>query len=349
MSSGDAGSLTVMNAVPIDGHTSDVTAARGGDRLAFTALVEPHRRELHVHCYRMLGSFSEAEDMVQEAFLRAWRRRETFEGRSTFRAWLYRIATNVCLDHLERHPRQPAPVVAGRSQGEVPWLQPFPDRLLDQAAPAAAEPDAVVVARETIELAFLAAVQHLPPRQRAVLMLRDVLGWSAAEGAAVLGTSVPAVNSALQRARATLREHLSPRRSEWSPSGPSEEERAVLQRFVDACERADMEELATLLREDAVFSMPPEPGIVQSRDAIIASWTLAMRGPSALGEFRMVPVWVNRQPAAANYVRRPNDTVFRAFAIDVLRVDEGLVTEIVTFEHTAAFPVFDLLDLPATR
>jgi RNA polymerase sigma-70 factor (ECF subfamily) len=325
-----------------------VAAAQGGDQAAFASLVEPHRRELHVHCYRMLGSFADAEDMVQEAFLRAWRRRETYEGRSTFRAWLYRIATNVCLDHLERHPRRPAPAADGRASGEVSWLQPFPDRLLEQAAPPDAEPDVVVVARETIELAFLVAVQHLPPRQRAVLMLRDVLGWSAAESAAVLESSVASVNSALQRARATLREHLPPRRSEWSPAGPTEEERGVLQRFMDACERADMAGLATLMREDAVFSMPPQPEVIRGRDRIIETWAPALCGPTAFGEFRLVPVWTNRQPAAANYVRRPGDTVFRAVAVDVLRVEDGSIADIVTFEHTESFPVFDLLGLPPT-
>jgi RNA polymerase sigma-70 factor, ECF subfamily len=206
-----------------------------------------------------------------------------------------------------------------------------------------------VVARETIELAFLVAVQHLPPRQRAVLMLRDVLGWSAAEGAAVLGTSVASVNSALQRARATLREHLPRQRAEWSPAGPTEGERVVLQRFMDACERADMAGLAALLREDAVFSMPPEPGMVRGRDPIVEAWAPALGGPSAMGEFQLVPVWVNRQPAAANYLRRPGDTAFRGMAIDVLRVEDGLVTEIVSFEHTTSFPVFDLLDLPPSR
>jgi RNA polymerase sigma-70 factor, ECF subfamily len=323
--------------------TDRVAAAVAGDQAAFAALVEPHRRELQVHCYRMLGSFTDAEDMVQEALLRAWRHRETYAGRSTFRAWLYRIATNVCLDHLERHPRRPT------GPGEVTWLQPFPDRLLERAAPQDAEPDAAVVARETIELAFLVAVQHLPPRQRAVLMLRDVLGWSAAESAAVLEASVASVNSALQRARATLREHLPQRRSEWSPAGPTDEERTVLQRFMDACEHADLPALASLLREDAVFSMPPDPTLFHGRASIIESWGPALAGPSALGEFRMVPVWLNHQPAAANYVRPPGDTAFRGMAVDVLRVENGVITDIVSWEHTASFPVFDLLDLPPTR
>jgi RNA polymerase sigma-70 factor (ECF subfamily) len=320
-----------------------VATVRSGDQAAFAALAEPHRRELQVHCYRMLGSFTDAEDMVQETLLRAWRRRETYAGRSTFRAWLYRIATNACLDHLERHPRRPG------GNGEVTWLQAFPDRLLDQAAPSDAEPDAAVVARETIELAFLVAVQHLPPRQRAVLMLRDVLGWSAAESAAVLEASIASVNSALQRARATLREHLPRQRSEWSPAGPTEEERSVLQRFMDACEHADLTALAALLREDAVFSMPPVPDVTRGRDAIIEQWAPAMTGPTALGEFLVVPAWLNRQPAAVCYARRPGEAVFRSVGVDVLRVEGGVITEILAWEHTAAFPVLDLLGLPVER
>jgi RNA polymerase sigma-70 factor (ECF subfamily) len=343
MSFGARAGLIVMTAVT-DPSTSDaLEAAMAGDQTAFATLVEPHRRELQVHCYRMLGSFTDAEDLVQETLLRAWRRRETFAGRSTFRAWLYRIATNACLDHLERHRRRPG------ENGEVTWLQPFPDRLLEQAAPPDAEPDATVVARETIELAFLVAVQHLPPRQRAVLMLRDVLGWSAAESAAVLEVSVASVNSALQRARATLREHLPRRRSEWSPPGPTEEERSVLQRFMDACERADVPALASLLRDDAVFSMPPAPDVTRGRDAIVEAWAPALAGPDAIGEFLVVPVWVNRQPAAASYTRRPGDPQFRALGLDVLRVEGGTITDIVAFEHTETFPVFDLLGLPVAR
>jgi RNA polymerase sigma-70 factor (ECF subfamily) len=321
---------------------AQTSAAVAGDQAAFAALVEPHRRELHVHCYRMLGSFTDAEDMVQEALLRAWRSRATYAGRSTFRAWLYRIATNACLDHLERHPRRPG------ATGEVTWLQPFPDQLLEQAAPDD-EPDATVVARETIELAFLVAVQHLPPRQRAVLMLRDVLGWSAAESADLLGWSVASANSALQRARATLREHLPRQRSEWSPEGPNDEERSVLQRFMDACERADLTALAALMREDAVFSMPPYPDVIRGRDAIVEQWAPALDGSSEFGKFMLVPVWLNRQPAAANYVCRPGTDEFRALAVDVLRVEGGVITEVLSFEHTDQFPIFDLLGLPVTR
>src|SRR6476646_9146107 len=183
----------------------------------FTALVARHRRELHVHCYRMLASFEEAEDAVQETFLRAWRGRNGVDGSTMFRAWLYRIATNVCLDLLRSRSRR---LTTMRTFAEVPWLQPYPDQLLDEVAPTEDEPDSVVVERETIELAFLAAMQVLPPRQRAALIARDVLGWPASETATLLDTSVAAANSALQRARTTMSEHLPANRSEWSTGSP---------------------------------------------------------------------------------------------------------------------------------
>jgi RNA polymerase sigma-70 factor, ECF subfamily len=157
------------------------------------------------------------------------------------------------------------------------------------------------------------------------------------------------VNSALQRARATLREHLPRRRSEWSPAGPTDDERSVLQRFMDACERADLSALASLLREDAVFSMPPQPEVTRGRDQIVELWAPVLAGSSGLGELLTVPVWMNHQPAAASYVRRAGDSAFHALAVDVLRVEDGLITEVLSFEHTETFPVFDLLDLPATR
>src|SRR5918998_3265526 len=194
-------------------HTHMTTTTHGDiDRAAFTASVEPHRRELHVHCYRMVGSFEESEDLVQETFLRAWRRRETFEGRSSLRAWLYKIATNACLDALDKRPRTVSP------RGEVLWLQPYPEHMLDELADDVVDPGAAVVAKETIELAFLVAIQRLAPLQRAVLILRDVVGCSAKETADVLETSVPAVNSALQRARAAMKEHLPERRLDWAPA-----------------------------------------------------------------------------------------------------------------------------------
>jgi RNA polymerase sigma-70 factor (ECF subfamily) len=301
------------------------------DEAAFTAAAEPHRHELRVHCYRMLGSFQEAEDLVQETFLRAWRRRDTFQGRSTFRAWLYRIATNACLDALDKRPRQPA-------GGEVAWLQPFPDELLDQVASGELEPDAELVAKETIELAFMVAIQHVPPRSRAVLIVRDVLGWSAKETAALLDMSVPAANSALQRARAALQEHLPERRLEWSAGAdPTSAERALVARYVEATERGDAQALAAMLTEDATFSMPPEPGLFRGRDHIVGLWVEGGFGTDRLGAFRCVPTHVNRQPAVACYVRHPGEEAFTAFALDVLRLVEGEIADITTFHAETTF------------
>ena len=345
-----------------------VAAARAGDEAAFAALVERHRAELRVHCYRMLGSFDEAEDLVQETFLRAWKNLGGFEGRSTLRAWLYRIATNACLDALDGRARRVLPHhLAGPSdpsgglppRTDIAWLQPFPDRLIgadrpwEPAAPSEDEPDAVVVARETIELAFLAAMQHLPPRQRAVLILRDVLGWPARQTAALLDGTVASVNSALQRARATLREHLPERRGEWAPSAePTERERAVLRRYVDAVERADLDAVAALLAEDVRTAMPPWPMWFQGRDDVVAalatSWDPG--SPWYVGRFRMVPSRANRQPAAAAYVRRPDDPAYRAFAITVLRIEDGRIVEATAFHDPGLFPAFALpTELPSAH
>jgi RNA polymerase sigma-70 factor (TIGR02960 family) len=312
-----------------------VEAALAGDERAFAELVERHRRELHVHCYRMLGSFEEAEDLVQETFLRAWRGRGRFEGRAGFRAWLYRIATNACLDALRSSRRR---VPSLHSFAEVPWLQPYPDRLLDELAPSDTEPDAVVVARETIELTYLAVIQLLPPRQRAVLILRDVLDWSAAETASALDTSVAAANSALQRARTTLRARLPARPSEWSGSAPSEQERLLLEGFIDAHERADAAAAAALAREDIRVTMPPHPWCF---DGLATIKALLEQGLTEPGEWRLLPTRANRQPAAASYLRAPGDTELRAFKLDVLRLEGGRIAEITTFD-TALFPAFGL-------
>ena len=315
---------------------TDIAATR--DEAAFTAVVERHRRELQVHCYRMLGSFDEAEDLTQETFLRAWRKRETFQGRSTLRAWLYRIATNACLDVLERRPRRPA-------AAEVPWLQPYPDELLEGIPSPDDEPDAVVVARETIELAFMVAVQHLPPRPRAVLILRDVLGWPAKDTAALLETSVPAANSALQRARAALKEHLPEQRAEWAPgTDPSAAERALIQRYIAASEEGDAQAIAALMRDDARFSMPPQPGVWEGRDSIVGMWLEGGFGSASWGRLRCVPARANHQPAVANYVLSPGDDTYRPMALDVLRIQDGEIAEIVTFGPDV-FPTFGL---PAT-
>jgi RNA polymerase sigma-70 factor (TIGR02960 family) len=299
------------------------------------AAFDAHRRELHVHCYRMVGSFEEAEDLVQETFLRAWRGRERFDG-TNLRAWLYKIATNTCLDALKRLKRRPP---AQDTPAEIPWIQPYPDRLLDEIAPREDEPDAVVVSRETIELAYLAVIQLLPPRQRAVLIARDVLGWSAAEAAAQLDISVAAANSALQRARATLEERLPDR--EQAPSQPTAEERALLERFIDAHERADAAAAIAISAQDIRITMPPHPWVYDGLDAIMP---LIERGLTEPGAWRLVPTSANRMPAAANYLREHGDTEFRAFKIDVLRVERGKIREITTFDAA----LFEAFGLPAT-
>ena len=323
-----------------------VASARFGDESAFAALVEPHRRELQVHCYRMLGSFEDSEDLVQETFLRAWRKRETFEGRSSLRAWLYRIATNACLDALERRPRTPSLHTGAQPLAEIPWLQPYPDDLLEGIPASDPEPETEVVAKETIELAFIAAIQLLPPRQRVVLIARDVLGWSAAESAALLDISVAAANSALQRARATLKEHLPRRRLDWgSRSNPSREERALLQRYMTAVERGDASAIIRLLREDAFYAMPPEPDWFVGPEAIVEAWVNGGFGDESWGHLRCVRTRVNTQPAIACYLKRPGDREYRPLVLDVLRIEDGAVAEVVAFPLE---PLLDALDLPRT-
>jgi RNA polymerase sigma-70 factor, ECF subfamily len=306
------------------------------EEAVFTELLERHRAELRVHCYRMLGSLEDAEDLVQETFLRAWRNRAGLIP-SSARAWLYRIATNACLDVLRRRPPRllTAPVPAADPDAPVPppadlpWLQPFPDRLL---APAEDEPGAAVVARETIELAFLAAIQHLPPRQRAVLILRDVLDWSAKETAELLDVSVASVNSALQRARGRL--------IPTPAHPPVQEERELLRRYVDAHERADVAALAALLREDARLTMPPHATWFEGREAIRVA---AAKGfDPEFGELRSAATGANLQPAAAHYLRPPGASDFRPLALDVLRVEGGRVAEISSFVFPELFKDFGL-------
>jgi RNA polymerase sigma-70 factor (ECF subfamily) len=310
------------------------------DEPEFTGLAERHRRELHVHCYRMLGSFEDAEDTVQETFLRAWRRRETFEGRSTFRAWLYKIATNACLDLLAKRRPEPA------TGGEVLWLQPYPDRLLDELPTGDVdEPESVAVARETIELAYLVAVQHLAPRPRAVLILRDVLGWPAKDVAELLGDSVNSVNSALQRARAGMREHLPAERQDWTGGELDDATRELVRRFTDASLAKDVATVATMLRDDVRSSMPPTPGLSVGRDAVVADWV--EEGFESLPELRAVPTSVNRQPAVAYYIWNASAGAFVPLTIDVLRISGGRITEIVIF-HADQFPRLGLPEkLPA--
>jgi RNA polymerase sigma-70 factor (TIGR02960 family) len=316
-----------------------MTAPELTDETSFSALVERHRRELQVHCYRMLGSLEEAEDLTQETFLRAWRRRETYAGRASLRAWLYRIATNACLDALEKRPRRPS------ENGEVLWLQPIPDELLAELPSDADEPDAEVVARETIELAYMVAIQHLPPRSRAVLILRDALGWRARDTAELLEMSEAAVNSALQRARAGLKEHLPTQRSDWVGAELDQADRALLEQYMRATELGDAKLVAETLAEDVRFTMPPQPGLWVGRDEVVGGWVEGGFGdPTGIGDFRCSLTFANREPAVVNYLRAPGDDTFRAFAIDVLTIAEGRIVGITTFD----VPLFEAFGLPAT-
>ena len=309
------------------------------DESAFGELTQRHRRELHVHCYRMLGSYDEAEDAVQETLLRAWRSRDTFDG-SQARAWLYRIATNVCLDALRQRSRRSTKLA---SFADLPWLQPYPDRLLDEVAPRADEPDAVAVERETIELAFLAALQALPPRQRAALIARDVLGWTANDTASLLGMSVPAANSALQRARATMQAHLPARRADWSAGTPTATERDLLAQFIDAHERRDAGAAIAIAARDIRVTMPPYLMRFDGLDELRPLLERAF-GPERDGEWRLLPTAVNRLPAAASYLLRPGDSVYRPFKLDVLRIEGPSIAEITTFGSMH----FPRLGLPET-
>lgn len=314
--------------------TDDVATAIAGEEPAFADLTQRHRRELHVHCYRMLASFEEAEDAVQETFLRAWRGRDGFDGSTMFRAWLYKIATNVCLDVLRGRSRR---LTNMRTFAEVPWLQPYPDQLLDEVAPTEDEPDVVAVERETIELAFLAAMQVLPPRQRAALIARDVLGWPASETATLLETSVAATNSALQRARATMSEHLPANRSEWSAGSPGDEERDLLARFIEAHERYDAPAAIAIAAQNLRITMPPHPYLFEGIDVIGPLLDGALRE----GEWRLLGTWANRMPTAASYLRKAGDSEFRPFKFDVLRIEHGKIAEITTF-GPELFGVFGL-------
>ncbi|MFJ6831879.1 sigma-70 family RNA polymerase sigma factor [Streptomyces sp. NPDC091209] len=346
--------------VPRESDTHDCVTRRSGAHGSlgesdFAALVEPYRRELRVHCYRMSGSYDDAEDLVQETFLRAWRAREGYAGRASLRTWLYRIATNTCLDFQRRTARRPRRYepVPGMNHGtaeppdRVTWLQPYPDEDLPSAEE---QPDARAVSRETLELVFLAAIQHLPARQRAVLVLRDVLGFSAAETAESLEMTPASVNSALQRARPTLRDRLPARRTEWTAEADARE-REILGRYMAAAERLDLDAFTELLSEDIRLTMPPNPFWFVGRAAITEFLRISLdpASPLFLGHWRHLPARANGQLAAGGYVRRPGTTVYRAQVLDVLRVEGDRIVEITSFEPHL-FPAFGLpLRLPAGR
>ena len=317
---------------------------------AFEDLVERHRREIELHCYRMLGSIHDAQDAAQDAFLGAWRGREAFEGRSSFRGWLYRIATNTCLRALERRatarrivPQRHGPAVAFEAlrdpADDIAWLEPFPIDPVAAIPDATPGPAAHVEIREAVQLAFVAAIQDLPPRQRAALLLHDVIGLSSEETAAALETSIAAVNSAIQRARATLRRRY--------PSGqpsvagvPDDAQRRLLDRYVRAWEATDVDDFVGLLASDARWTMPPWREWYVGRAAIGAFLAWVWRRGS--GRDRLVPTWANGQPAFGYYRIVGDGPAWRPFAIQVVGVDRDRVRSIDNFVNADLFADFGL-------
>ncbi|MES9539816.1 MULTISPECIES: sigma-70 family RNA polymerase sigma factor [unclassified Actinomadura] len=310
----------------------------------FLALADPYRRELLAHCYRMLGSIHDAEDLVQETYLRAWRSYDGFEGRSSLRTWLYRIATNVCLTAIDQRGHRPMPSGLGApseeperpvvASDEVPWLEPAPDALLGADA---ADPATIVTARESTRLAFVAALQHLPAKQRVVLILRDVLKWRAAEVAELLDTSTAAVNSALQRARAQLEENAPLRDELVEPTDPGQ--RDLLERYAKAFEDADIGGLIELFKEDVIWEMPPFPEwFVGAETAVRLIRAQCSPGP---GDIRMVPAAANGQPAFGLY-KRDADGVHSAYQLQVLSITGDGVAHVSVFFDTSLFPLFGL-------
>lgn len=320
-----------------------VASAIKGDERAFGRLVERHRREIHVHCYRMLGSFDDAEDRVQEVFLRAWSKRETFEGRSSYRAWLYRIATNACIELLRRQPKNMPRLSDSTDRlpsfSAFPSLQPYPDVLLDEVENLDDGPEVVAVTKSTIELAFLAAIQLLPPVQRAVLLLREVLEFSAAETASFLDMTTVSVNSSLQRARATMQKHQRPAAENTAMANASSRERLLVQRYIDAHQALDPEPIINMLREDARLTILPIGMVWEGKESIVPDYRKNMGG---LGHFRSVATFANRQPAVAHYLRKWDDTEFRAFTLVVLSFEDEELVDFTTFMAPQMFANFGL-------
>ena len=310
----------------------------------FARLADPYRRELLAHCYRMLGSTHDAEDLVQETYLRAWRAYDNFENRSSLRTWLYRIATNVCLSAIEGRGRRPLPTGLGQpssdptgelvSQPEVPWLEPMPDAMV---AADPSDPATIVASRESIRLALVAALQHLPPRQRAVLVLRDVLQWRAAEVAEVLGATTIAVNSILQRARAQLAQARLSEDDVVEPDDPAL--RSVLDRYVEALVNKDITTIVTLFTADAVWEMPPFTGWYYGPDDI--GRLIATQCPAGPQELRLVPTRANGQPAFGVYLLGP-DGDFHPFQLHVLTVGAAGISHVASFFDLTLFATFGL-------
>jgi RNA polymerase sigma-70 factor, ECF subfamily len=317
----------------------------------FPQVTDPYRRELLAHCYRMTGSVHDAEDLVQETYLRAWRAYHGFEGRSSVRTWLYRIATNVCLTALEGRNRRPLPVGLGapssdagaplEEKGEIPWLEPVPDALLT-GDDSTADPSAVVADRDTIRLAFVAALQHLPARQRAVLILRDVLRWKAAEVAEAMETTTASVNSALQRAHATLEKA---NLSEDTVTEPTTEQAAMLDRYVEAFWNKDIEAIVSMLTKDAIWEMPPYAGWYQGAENI--GRLIDTQCPGGQHEMRMLATRANGQPAFGLYMRGEDGT-FTPFHLQVLTIGTNGVEHVGAFFEESLFTTFGLpASLPA--
>jgi RNA polymerase sigma-70 factor, ECF subfamily len=309
----------------------------------FPLKAEPHRRELLAHCYRMTGSLHDAEDLVQETYLRAWKAYSGFKGQSSLRTWLYRIATNTCLTALDSRQRRPLPTGLGApssdpvddiaARDEVPWLEPLPDQYDDPA-----DPSSIVGTRESIRLAFVAALQHLSPRQRAVLVLRDVLQWKAAEVGDAIGASTAAVNSLLQRARAQL-EAVGPSEDDELAEPDSPETKDLLDRYIAAFENYDIDELVKMFTDDAIWEMPPFDGWYQGPEQIVTLTQVhcPAEGP---GDMRFLRTTANGQPAAALYMREGDKHV--AFQLHVLDVKPGGVSHVVAFLDTSLFEKFGL-------
>jgi RNA polymerase sigma-70 factor (TIGR02960 family) len=323
-----------------------LSRARGGDEEAFRELVDPYRRELQLHCYRILGSVQDAEDLLQETLLAAWRGLEGFEGRSSLRTWLYRIATNRCLNALRdkrRRPRAVEPMAEPPEPtrlSDPAWLEPYPDALLDTVADAAPGPEARYELREAVSLAFVTALQNLPPRQRAVLVLRDALGFRAPEVADMLDTSEAAVKGALQRGRAALETRLPASDLERAPLPRSARERELVGRFTRAVESGDVDGVVTLLTDDAWLTMPPQPFEYQGHAAIadFLRDRQALRGRP----LRLAPTRANRQPAFGCYLPDPETATARPYGLMVLTLQGAQISAITWFGDHGVFPYFGL-------
>jgi RNA polymerase sigma-70 factor, ECF subfamily len=323
------------------------------DRESVERQAEPLRRELRLHCYRMLGSPQEAEDLVQETYLRAWRSLDSFEGRSPLRSWLYKIATNACLNALasrkDAHrllPDQHAPATEQMPNGDpptdIPWLAPYPDSLLTGVADGAPNPAARYEMHESVQLAFLAAIQELPPRQRAALLLCDVLGWSAAETASLLGGSSASINSALQRARAALSD-LYPEGRNRATSAPDQNQRALLDRYVRAWENADLDGFVSLLKEDAIYEMPPWKHWYRGRESIRTFFSKVWR---AYGGFHIKATGANCQPAFALYSCKPGEATFQAHSLQILEIRGDAIAALTFYVKPLGPALFADFGLP---